>query len=47
MVTCWDKVDVFHAGILELLYRFDHVDDSAAGSDPNVVGFGVEMFLHC
>lgn len=36
-----------YAGIVELLYGFDDVDDGAARADADVAGFRIEMFLHC
>lgn len=47
LVACRDEEDVLYAGIFELLYCFDDVDDGAAGADADVASFWIEMFLHC
>lgn len=40
-------MDILYAGILELLYGFDDVDNGATGADADVVGSRIEMFFHC
>ena len=47
MVARRHEEDVVDAGIVELFDGFDDVDDRGAGTDADVPGFGVEMFLHC
>lgn len=36
-----------YAGVFELLYGFDNVDNCAARADANVAGFGVKVLFHC
>lgn len=36
-----------YAGVFNLLYGFDNIDDCAAGANANVAGFGVEVLFHC
>ena len=47
LVACGHEEDVLYAGIFELFYGFDDVDDGGAGTDTDVEGFGIEMLLHC
>lgn len=35
------------AGVVELSYGFDDVDDRAAGANADVPGFGIEVLFHC